>query len=58
MFLQGLVFLVEFDLLQLSMMRSLCVQGLVFLVDASDGLRLDEARRELAGEKRHRQRQR
>ena len=29
----------------------MCVQGLVFLVDASDGLRLEEARRELAGEK-------
>ena len=30
----------------------MCVQGLVFLVDASDGLRLEEARRELAGEKK------
>ena len=28
------------------------MQGLVFLVDASDGLRLEEARRELAGEKK------
>ena len=42
---------VKFTSASVAMMRYLPAQGLVFLVDASDGIRLDEARRELALDK-------